>query len=74
MQQQFKDSYNQLAGMYGSQFTSQFKDWKAFYNSQYTETYIYDWIPSEVWDLYEDVYKRQARNCIRISFSMQREA
>ena len=53
MQQQFKDSYNQLAGMYGSQFTSQFKDWKAFYNSQYTETYIYDWIPSEVWDLYE---------------------
>lgn len=53
MQQQFKDSYNQLVGMYGSQFTSQFKDWKAFYNSQYTETYIYDWIPSEVWDLYE---------------------
>ena len=53
MQQQYKDAYEQLAQMYGSQFTNQFKNWKSYYDSQYTETYIYDWIPDEVWALYE---------------------
>lgn len=53
MQQQYKDAYEQLSKMYGSQFTNQFKNWKSYYDSQYTETYIYDWIPDEVWALYE---------------------
>lgn len=53
IQEQYQVFYEQLANMYGSIFTNQFKDWKSYYESQYTETYVYDWIPDEVWDLYE---------------------
>lgn len=49
----YETAYNQYAEYYGASFTRSFSNWQEFKKANYQETYIYDWIPDEVWDLYE---------------------
>ena len=49
----YEKAYNQYVLYYGDSFTSSFANWEAFKDANYQETYIYDRIPDEVWDLYE---------------------
>ncbi len=51
--QMYKTAYNQYVSYYGESFTSVYSSWEAFKNSNYQETYIYDWVPDKVWTLYE---------------------
>ena len=49
-------TYDNYVSMYkeaGMDFTSYYKTKDDFYKANYNETYVYDWVPSEVWDLYE---------------------
>lgn len=49
----YQQSYEQYVTYYGESFTNLYGHWKAFKEANYTETYIYKWIPDEVWDVYE---------------------
>lgn len=49
----YQKAYDYYKQMYGDSFTASFSDWTAFKEANYQETYIYDWIPDEVWTLYE---------------------
>jgi len=49
----YQQMYEAQASYYGEQFTSQFGNWQAFKAVAHNETYIYDWIPDAVWDIYE---------------------
>lgn len=51
--QMYKTAYEQYVGYYGESFTSVYTSWEAFKNSNYQQTYVYDWVPDEVWTLYE---------------------
>ena len=53
METVYQTAYNQYVQYYGDSFTSVYKTWEAFMAANYQETYIYDWIPDEVWELYE---------------------
>lgn len=37
----------------GPAFSSLYDSWEKFKEAVYEQTYIYDWVPDEVWDLYE---------------------
>ena len=49
----YQKAYDYYKQMYGDSFTNSFSNWTEFKKANYQETYIYDWIPDEVWDLYE---------------------
>ncbi len=49
----YQTAYEQYVTYYGDSFTSIYGNWEAFKAASYTETYIYDWVPDEVWSLYE---------------------
>lgn len=49
----YQNMYDSYASYYGDQFTSVYGNWQDLKEVMHTETYIYDWIPDEVWDLYE---------------------
>lgn len=49
----YQTAYQQYVTYYGDSFTSVYGSWEAFKEASHTETYIYDWVPEEVWDLYE---------------------
>ena len=49
----YQTAYDQYAQYYGESFTRSFSNWQAFKDANHQETYIYDRIPDEVWDLYE---------------------
>lgn len=49
----YKTAYDQYVTYYGESFTGVYGSWEAFKEASHQETYIYDWIPDEVWDLYE---------------------
>lgn len=49
----YKKAYDQYAEYYGDSFTQQYGNWEAFKKETNPETYIYKWIPDEVWDIYE---------------------
>ena len=47
------DSYVESYAAIGMDFTSYYATKDDFFKANYNETYVYDWIPNEVWDLYE---------------------
>ena len=49
----YKTTYEQYAIFYGDSFVEHYKDWEAFKQAEHEETYIYEWVPEEVWALYE---------------------
>ena len=49
----YQKMYEAYANYQGEQFTSVYGSWQDLKKVMHTETYIYDWIPDEVWDLYE---------------------
>ncbi|MBR3290490.1 MAG: peptidylprolyl isomerase, partial [Clostridia bacterium] len=54
----YDQAYDNYVTMYkdaGMDFTSYYATKDDFFAAQHQETYVYDWIPSEVWDLYEQV-------------------
>ncbi len=51
--QMYKTAYDQYVTYYGESFTSIYKSWEAFKEASHQETYVYDWVPDEVWTLYE---------------------
>lgn len=51
----YQQAYQQYANYYGESFTAIYGNWEAFMEANYQETYVYDWVPEEVWDLYEKV-------------------
>ena len=53
---QYDKTYENYVAAYkqaGYDFTDYYKTKDDFFNANYTETYVYDWVPDEVWDLYE---------------------
>ena len=49
-------TYENYVSMYqsaGMDFTTYYATKDDFFNANYNETYVYSWVPSEVWDLYE---------------------
>lgn len=49
-------SYDNYVASYqemGMDFTAYYATKDDFFNANYNETYVYEWIPDEVWDLYE---------------------
>ncbi len=51
----YQQVYQSYVNYYGESFTAVYSDWKAFKEANYQQTYVYDRIPDEVWDLYEKV-------------------
>lgn len=49
----YQKMYEAYANYQGEQFTSVYGSWQDLKKVMHTETYIYDWIPEEVWALYE---------------------
>lgn len=49
----YQNMYVAYANQMGEQFTSIYGSWQDLKEVMHTETYIYDWIPDGVWDLYE---------------------
>ena len=49
----YQVGYDKYVQIYGESFTRSYSNWKAFKEDTHEETYIYDWIPDEVWDVYE---------------------
>jgi len=47
------DNYVEMYKDAGYDFTAQYKTKDDFFNANYNETYVYEWIPDEVWALYE---------------------
>ncbi len=55
MQTVYQQAYQQYVNYYGESFTAIYGNWESFMEANYQPTYVYDWVPDEVWDLYEKV-------------------
>ena len=55
LKEQCKEQYDSMVSYYGEDTVKQYySSWEDLYKeSKENETYIYDWVPDEVWDLYE---------------------
>ncbi len=49
----YQQVYEEYAALYGDQFKQIYGHWSAFKEANHQETYVYKWIPDEVWDVYE---------------------
>ncbi len=49
----YQNAYREYSEIYGNSFTSIYGNWQDFKKASHSETYVYDWVPDAVWDLYE---------------------